>query len=78
MGKAFWAGILTMAGMLFSRLDFVYAGQIIPLQIVDATQQIAQVYNAYSPTWSEWSLIIGALGLIILVFDYAECKLALD
>ena len=67
-----------MLGLLFSRLDFVYAGQIVPLQITDATTKVANAFNAYSPTWSEWSLIIGVIGLIILVFDYAECKFSLD
>ncbi|WP_018213575.1 NrfD/PsrC family molybdoenzyme membrane anchor subunit [Desulfitobacterium hafniense] len=77
-GLSFWAGILTMVGLLFSRLDFVYAGQVVPLQLTDAAAKVVHVFNAYAPTWSEWSLIIGAVGLIILVFDYAESKLSLD
>lgn len=78
LGLSCWAGILTMLGLLFSRLDFVYAGQVVPLQIVDTATTAVPVFNAYAPTWSEWSLLIGVIGLIILVFDYAESKLSLD
>jgi len=69
--------LMVMVGLLFSRLDFVYAGQVVPLQITESTMNF-NALNVYSPTWSEWSLIIGAIGLIILVFDYAERKLSLD
>jgi len=77
LGKTFGAGLMVMVGLLFSRLDFVYAGQVVPLQITESTMNF-NALNVYSPTWSEWSLIIGAIGLIILVFDYAERKLSLD
>ncbi|AGA68766.1 polysulfide reductase [Desulfitobacterium dichloroeliminans LMG P-21439] len=78
LGKSFAAALLAMLGLLFSRLDFVYAGQVVPLQITDATALAVGTWNAYSPTWSEWSLIIGVIGFVILMFDFAESKLSLD
>lgn len=77
-GKAFLAASLTILGMLFSRLDFVYSGQVVPLQVVAESIPSAGSFNAYASTWSEWSLIIGALGFIMLMFSLAENKLMLD
>lgn len=76
LGKSFWASILTMLGLVFSRLDFVYAGQVVPLNLVDNT--VISTFNTYSPTWTEWSLIIGAIGFIFLAFSFLETKLTLD
>lgn len=75
-GKSFWAAIMTMVGLVFSRIDFVYAGQVVPLNVVD--DKLISTFNTYSPTWSEWSLIVGAIGFIILVFSFLESKLILD
>lgn len=76
-GKAFIASFLAILGLLFSRLNFVYAGQVVPLQVVPEWSS-AGTFNAYSTTWSEWSLIIGALGFVIFLFSLAENKLMLD
>jgi len=76
-GHSFLAAAFTMLGLLFSRLNFVYAGLAVPLQAL-ANGTPAGSYNSYTSTWSEWSLIIGALGFIILMFNLAESKLTLD
>ncbi|NMA69009.1 MAG: polysulfide reductase NrfD [Desulfitobacterium sp.] len=76
LSKSFWASILTMLGLVFSRIDFVYAGQVVPLNLLDNT--VIPSFNSYAPTWSEWSLIIGALGFIYLAFSFLETKLTLD
>lgn len=76
--KIFSAALLTMIGILFSRLGFVYSGQVFPLQVVSKGCTAFDSFNVYSATWSEWSLIIGAIGFIILAFSYAEGKLKLD
>ncbi len=78
LGKTFWSAVLTMAGMLFSRLSFVYSGQVYPLEVVPKPCTPFLGFNVYSATWSEWSLIIGAIGFIILAFGFAESKLELD
>lgn len=75
---AFGAGVLTMIGLFYSRLDFIYAGLVVPLQITDfVTETIYQV-SAYAPTWSEWSIIFGAVGFVLLVFDFVLTKFSLD
>ncbi len=75
---SFGAGVLTMIGLFYSRLDFIYAGLAVPLQITDIATKTIYTVNGYAPTWSEWSLIFGATGFILLAFDYAESKFSLD
>lgn len=77
-GKNFLAAFFAMLGLLFSRLNFVYSGQVVPLQVVPNSNLATGTFNAYASTWSEWSLIIGALGFIMLFFSFAESKLMLD
>lgn len=78
IGKTFLAAALTMTGLLFSRLTFVYSGQVYPLEVVPKPCTPFLGFHSYSATWSEWSLIIGALGFIFLAFAFAESKLKLD
>lgn len=78
IGKAFLAASLAILGMLFSRLNFVYSGQVVPLQVIPDSPPAVGSFNVYTSTWSEWSLIIGALGFIMLMFSLAEYKLRLD
>lgn len=72
------AAALTITGLLFARLTFVHAGLVAPLEIVPHGCTFIEGFNMYSPTWSEWSLILGALGFIYLAFRIAENKLNLD
>lgn len=76
--KNFGAALLAMVGLLFSRMNFVYSGQTYPLEIVPENCFALETFNSYSATWSEWFLILGALGFILLAFRYAENKLELD
>ena len=77
-GKILLAASLTITGLLFSRLGFVYSGLIFPLQIVPGKCSLIESLNMYSPTWSEWSLVLGAMGFIYIAFSFAENKLKLD
>jgi Ni/Fe-hydrogenase subunit HybB-like protein len=76
--KVVLAAVLAMVGLLFSRLNFVYSGQIYPLEVVPKPCLPFLGYNYYAATWSEWGIILGAIGVIIVVFNIAENKLNLD
>ncbi|NLJ72159.1 MAG: polysulfide reductase NrfD [Syntrophomonadaceae bacterium] len=75
---AFGAGVLTMIGLFYSRLDFIFAGLVVPLQTTDSVTKSIYTVNVYSPTWSEWALIFGAFGFVLLVFDFVLSKFSLD
>jgi len=70
--KIFYAAILTMVGILSMRLNFVAVGQIAPLWPGEFL-----MYNAYIPTWSEWTVIIGSIGVSIFLYLIGEQKLDL-
>ena len=69
----FNAAVLTMVGILSMRLNFVTAGQITPLWPGEVL-----MYNAYIPSWSEWTIIIGAIGASIFLYLIGEQKLDLN
>ena len=77
-GKIVLAASLTMVGLLFSRIGFVYSGLVFPLPIVPKGCTFFESLNMYSATWSEWSLVFGAMGFIYLAFSLAEDKLKLN
>ncbi|MDK2822917.1 MAG: hypothetical protein PWQ67_1946 [Clostridia bacterium] len=74
--KVFLAAILAMIGVLFMRMDFVFAGQIIPLRVIEGALSVP--YNTYVPGWSEWALILGAIGVTIFLYIIGEQKFKLD
>lgn len=73
--RVYLAGVMTITGIFFMRLDLVYAGQIIPLKVVEG---LKGVINLYTPTWSEWAVIAGAIGGAVLMLLLGEKKFALD
>lgn len=73
--KVYTAAMMTIIGIFFMRLDLVYAGQIIPLKVVDG---LKGVVNLYTPSWSEWAIIFGAIGASILALIVGEQKFSLD
>ncbi len=77
-GKIVLAASLVMVGLLFSRIGFVYSGLVFPLAIVPKGCTFFESLNMYSATWSEWSLVFGALGFIYLAFSFAEDKVNLS
>ena len=58
-----------MVGILSMRLNFVTVGQIIPLWSGENL-----IYNSYIPSWSEWTVIIGAIGASIFLYLIGEQK----
>jgi len=74
--KVMFASILTLLGVMFMRMDFVLNGQIIPLEIIEGLKITG--YNPYVPGWSEWALILGAIGVTILLYILGEKEFYLD
>lgn len=68
--RVFTAGSLVIIGIFFMRLDLVYAGQIIPIEVVNGAVEAA--YRTMSVSWTEWAVIIGAIGGTILLYLLGE------
>lgn len=65
------AGLMSLFGILFMRIDMVIAGQINPLKIVyGGTKEV--VYHTYTALWSEWALIIGAVGITLFLYLFQD------
>lgn len=76
LARVFGASILAICGVFIATLNFVIAGQISPKHMMVQVSQIG--YAKYVPTWSEWSLILGAMGVAIIVYLFVEQKNILD
>ncbi|KKM09612.1 hypothetical protein SY88_18395 [Clostridiales bacterium PH28_bin88] len=73
----FVVSTMVLVGLVFTRLDMVAAGQIVPLANLDAACPFTGCVN-YSPSFGEWTVIAGALGFILLVYRAGERMLDLD
>lgn len=61
------AGLMSLIGILFMRIDMVIAGQLSPLKVVyGGTKEV--FYHTYTALWSEWALIIGGVGITLLLY----------
>ncbi|WP_261177582.1 NrfD/PsrC family molybdoenzyme membrane anchor subunit [Anaerobacillus sp. CMMVII] len=68
--RVFTAAILVVIGIFFMRLDLLFVGQMIPLEMVKGMQ--VEMYRTFSITWSEWAIIFGAIGGTILLYLVGE------
>ena len=70
-GAVALAGIMSLIGLLFMRIDMVVAGQLTPLKLVyGGAKEVA--YHTYTALWSEWALIIGAVGITLFLYFLKE------
>nr|WP_251009791.1 NrfD/PsrC family molybdoenzyme membrane anchor subunit [Bacillus sp. ISL-39] len=65
------AGLLSLTGIFFMRFNMVIAGQITPLKVVKNPAE-GTAFNLFSITWSEWSLIVGGVGIMALLYLQRE------
>lgn len=65
------AGLMSLIGILFMRIDMVIAGQLNPLKIVYGGAKEV-VYHTYTGLWSEWALIIGAVGITLFFYFFKD------
>ena len=75
-GSAVAASVSVLAGFFGARFDFVAAGQIAPLRVVEGVQTL--VYHPYWPSWTEWALVLGACGAAALIYWLAEDRIGLE
>lgn len=68
--RVFYAGSMTILGIFFMRLDLVAAGQVVPVQQVKG--MLVETYRSTGVTWSEWAIILGAIGGTILLYLIGE------
>lgn len=68
--RVFAAGSMVIVGIFFMRIDLVFAGQMIPLEVVKGME--VEAYRAWSIAWAEWALIIGAIGGTVLLYLIGE------
>lgn len=73
--KVFIAGILTIVGNLFARINLVLAGQIVATTYLPGEELS---YNSVFVSWSEWAILLGAIGGSILLFLIGEKFFKLD
>ena len=69
-GRVVAASVLALVGMFAMRVDFVVAGQIVPLKIVEGVTHI--LYQSYVASWTEWAMIAGAFGGAVLLYTVSE------
>ncbi|MGD9678533.1 MAG: NrfD/PsrC family molybdoenzyme membrane anchor subunit [Vulcanibacillus sp.] len=81
----FIAGILTIIGNIFARVDIVLAGQIVPHEFIFGSKTgyidpyvLTTGYVKASVSISEWAVFIGALGGSILIYLIGEKLFHLD
>jgi len=74
--RVFTAGAMAIVGIFFMRLDLVAAGQLVPLQPVKG--MLVEAYRSYSISWSEWGIILGAIGGAIILYLIGEKMFDLD
>jgi len=60
----FVASILVIIGMFTNKINMVEAGQIVPLEIFKST-----TYIKYSPTFTEISIVAGAIAFVLLFYS---------
>jgi molybdopterin-containing oxidoreductase family membrane subunit len=64
------AGCLSLVGVFADRLSFVAAGQIAPTTAVSGV--VSTPYAVYTPSLVEISILVGAIGVVALLYTLAE------
>lgn len=78
-GRIFLAALMTLTGVFFMRYDLVIAGQIIPIEVINAVVlPSVWTYYEYSPSFAEWAIVALGFGLAGLGYLLGERLLHLD
>lgn len=74
-----FASIFGMVGIFFMRYDLVHDTQLIPLQTLKTTEyQLPPGLVQYFPSFAEISISIGAIGVCIMFYYFADKLFELD
>lgn len=74
--RVFAAATFAIIGIFVMRIDLVFAGQMIPLEPVKGAD--LPLYRDWSITWSEWGVLLGAIGGTVLLYMLGEKKWNLE
>ncbi len=67
------ASFTGMIGIFFMRYDLVIDTLIYPMQTLKKVEyQLAPTWIAYSPTWTEWAISLGAIGIVLALYYIGE------
>jgi len=68
-----------MIGIFFMRYDLVHDTLVYPMQMMKITEyQLAPTLIHYSPTWTEWAISLGAIGITLSFYYIGENFFFLD
>lgn len=77
--RIFLAALMTFTGLFFMRYDFLVVGQILPIEVVNATVlPSVWKYHQYTPSFTEGAIIALGFGLAGLVYLLGGRLLSLD
>jgi len=73
------ASIGGMVGIFFMRYDLVHDTLVYPMQMMKTTEyQLVPTLIHYSPTWTEWAISLGAIGITLSLYYIGENFFFLD
>jgi len=68
-----------MVGIFFMRYDLVHDTLLYPMQTLKIREyQLAPSWVEYSPTFTEWAIALGALGIMLTLYYIGENFFFLD
>lgn len=70
--RVFVASSILLVGVFFMHVNFITAGQIVPLEIVPG--QTEMIYHSYVMMPAEWAVFLGTIGGGLLLVLWAEKK----
>ena len=74
-----YASLSGMVGIFFMRYDLVHDTLVYPMQKMKIREyQLAPEWVHYSPSWTEWAIALGALGLMLGMYYIGENFFFLD
>jgi len=77
--KIIYASIGGMVGIFFMRYDLVHDTLLYPMQTLKIREyQLAPSWVEYSPTFTEWAIALGALGIMLTLYYIGENFFFLD
>ncbi len=77
--KLVYASLSGMVGIFFMRYDLVHDTLAYPMQTMKIREyQLAPTWVHYSPSWTEWAIALGALGIMLSMYYIGENFFYLD
>ena len=73
------ASVSGLIGLMAARINVVEAVQVVPKQLMKTSEyQLVSSITHYAPSFAEWAIGIGAIGIFMLLMYLVEKILKLD